>query len=74
MHYSIRCTLSVLMPPFVIDPSFEILVCDRYRYMYIYIYIEVFILCILNPHLYQYYNKISSGAIYKKIYNILSII
>lgn len=28
MHYSIRCTLSMLPPPFVIDPSFETLVCD----------------------------------------------
>lgn len=57
MHYSIRCTLPKLLPPFVIDPSFEI-------YWYA-IYI--------NSQLYQYYNKISSGAIYRKIYNISSI-
>lgn len=62
MHYSIRCTLSVLPPPFITDPSFEILVCDIYIYMYLY----VFMFCIINPHLNQYYNKISSGAIYKK--------
>lgn len=42
--------------------------------IYIDIYLEYFILCILNPHVYQYYNKIFSGAIYKKIYNISSVI
>lgn len=42
MHYSIRCTLNRLPPPFLTDPSFEMFVCDRYSSNTVYIYTSLY--------------------------------